>query len=222
MYYTGQKFHRSSPIPQGEMGGRKRSKAMNWNRVWPTVKYILALILASGFFLSMSMYWAHVAHSQTLKFDQWRTLIFFGLLLGGIFSFFLAERYRRFVDWLPQEPDRRPIVRVWTHNGITRVCAEADWQICQSRRERELIAYGEARPIRPHPHILIVFWDSEQDFPVPTGNMFSYQNLVSGCRVERTEMYVPKIDEDFSRLGCWPLPFDSAWRMVYGKPPAKD
>jgi hypothetical protein len=127
------------------------------------------------------------------------------------------------------EENKRPIIRIWTLNDLTGVCAEEDWGLDRLASERWLVGYPNLtlfrRPIVP----LTAFFSDEQpivnslgDFC--TGSMADYENLIKGCRKERTEMFIPVGFESgrIRECGFRPVTLKAAYRLVHGpdaKPP---
>lgn len=130
---------------------------------------------------------------------------------GGILCFMSAYRILdSLLEKKPKADNVRPVVRVWTHNGFTRVVPDLDWRLWHENYERN-VAVGLSRlGLRPDPEHRITFCD-KPEFNWVTGDMNDYRLLVSGCRVERVEMYV---HNSHSRGNVFNL--KTAWKMIYG------
>jgi len=103
----------------------------------------------------------------------------------------------------------RPVVHIWTHNGITRVMPHTDWKLWHQEKERGELAGLTGGILRPDSKILIQFSDSTT-YPESwlTGRMNQYRKLIRDCRVEKAEM---QICPGYPALG-----FKTAWKMVHG------
>lgn len=139
--------------------------------------------------------------------------VIFFLILAALF-FALAEYFRKSVKWLPQTPDQRPIVRVWTHNGTTRVVPELDWRLWWKLYERDVSFGIKGKGLRPNPALVILFTDLQTDFK--TGDMNDCEAFLAGCHVEKSELFVTKYNSLSENL-------ETSWKLVHGpnaKPPA--
>ncbi|MFA6405846.1 MAG: hypothetical protein WCW46_03850 [Candidatus Paceibacterota bacterium] len=164
--------------------------------------------LAFGFFISGIKYWKYVAYNRTMEFGWLQMLIIFVFLLGGIHCFFVAERYyHKFVNWVDPDTDRRPIVRVWTHNEFTRVAPELDWKLWHQLYERNLAVGLAFENTKPDPKLVILFSDLPTDRK--TGDMKDCNSLLSRCKVEESQMVVARYDNQS-------VDFSIAWKIIHG------
>jgi hypothetical protein len=191
-------------------------------------------------FLATAFLWpglAFLAGWQAMASNWWSMAL---ALIGAIVAIILKERWRRDVTW-PNKP--RPIVRVWTHNEVTGVCAEADYQHRWDFLEREMTAYPDRSELAEAKGVLRSSNTGRTIVPLTafftdcaargesignfwTGNMSDCKALLHGCRVERTELLIPL---GFGPIGARetgfvPLTLAAAYRLIHGPdavPPAK-
>jgi len=143
-------------------------------------------------------------------------VIFFGLALLALCAIGVFSHEIR------QSP--RPIVRVWTHNGMTRVIPEVDYQLWrQMARRRELVESGVRIPPapKPDPEVIILFSDRTDVINIPrlTGTMADCKDLLVGCEVDKSEMWIGLWAFGYHYVATLP----EAYRLVHGpdaKPPA--
>ena len=113
----------------------------------------------------------------------------------------------------------RPVIHVWTHNGNTGVCAEADYAIACRAMDRIVIA-GNAKWMIPIPRpILMAYFSDRSDAPEElgdflTGSMTDYRNLINHCLIRTSKMLVPESPERSHGL---PIDFTTLCRLVFGR-----
>lgn len=202
-----------------------------------TVRYFMALLLCgvsllcSGWFLHLVINSDDI--SSQVRVNRVLAFIFF-LVLSGLL-FYLAEYFRKSVKWLPQEPDQRPVVRVWTHNGVTAVCTEEDYQLWWAQNERyRRVTETMFPPIshileKPAPTFTMFFsdrtlvpdsWKQEGKSVNPddwrTGDNSELSKLIMECRAEKTELFVPQSSYQWLHCETKPISLMTAWKLVHG------
>ncbi|OHB15954.1 MAG: hypothetical protein A2431_03690 [Candidatus Zambryskibacteria bacterium RIFOXYC1_FULL_39_10] len=210
------------------MGGKKRSGVMN------TIRFIVAWILCVASVLIAGWFIGRMSSPATgeIQFHRFLTVAFFFILAAAFFA--LAEYFRKSVKWLPQTPDRRPIVRVWTHNDVTAVDTEEDYQHWwQEHQIYESLSGLIAMPVphatnRPAPRFTMFFshksltpegWDHQLWSPDDwrTGDDRDLARLLAGCRAERAELFVPNNSFQWRQGFTTPVSLKAAWKLVHNK-----
>lgn len=138
------------------------------------------------------------------------SFLFILCLCGVSCTVFVWLRYiGRFVSSDNEDKDTKSVVRVWTHNGATRVIPENLWQIQSQLHRLECLAGIAPRDQRLDPNISIVFSNDPAKADWVTGDMQECSKLLAGCVVEKTDMYVPV----YRRHAVTPT---GAWKLVHG------
>lgn len=194
---------------------------------------ILCLFCAGGFFIMA----CKIPLPDRMWGGHWILFIFF--LAFGFALLFLAKYFRKLVERLPQ----RPIVRVWTHNSVTAVATEEDYQLWWKEHERyESLRGLMAMPVphalnRPAPKFTMFFsnkslkpigsdWSNVLWSPDDwrTGNNDELAKLLNGCRIEKAELFVPQNTGNWVQAFTTPVSLEVAWELIHGPnatPPTK-
>lgn len=113
----------------------------------------------------------------------------------------------------------RPVIHAWTHNGVTGVCADVDYQIADQERDRMLFvgANPKSPDLLARPRLMAYFTDNPRVIKdlghFHTGSMADYEKLAEQCRVQKSEMFI----HYFPRWGVdLPLNLSRLYRLVYG------
>jgi len=109
----------------------------------------------------------------------------------------------------------RPIVYVWTHDRITRVMPQIDFELWHQLRERKRLAEILDEDEKwPDSDILILFEDGPISTPWPvTGTTNQFVEFTRGCDVREAKLHV---------YHGMALPLPTAWKLIHGadsKPP---
>jgi hypothetical protein len=116
--------------------------------------------------------------------------------------------------------NRHPIIRSWTRDNVTAICAEADYQLWYQKHERDLIIEATYQK-RPNPRFTGFFTDDRDKAKALnvfySGSMEDCAKILSGCRIDRTELHIPSSREEAH--GFFPITPKESWRLIYGTDP---
>jgi hypothetical protein len=126
-----------------------------------------------------------------------------GYFIGGFFVSMIVFLLGS-VLFYKQEKKIKPRVHVWTHNHMTMVVAEPDFEAAILFTQRNNLAWKDDSTML-YPSIYCLFSD-KKDHPI-IYSMTQYNQLIAGCTVVSSKMSVPS--KPAYRL-------DEMYRLVYG------
>jgi len=177
-------------------------------------------------------------YASWAKYNPDKNPIFTGFIIVlctlSLSCFLLGIRWRE--DGLPQRIKPKPVVRTWTHNGYTMLCAEKDYQLWWQMKERFELADGHPMNYshessflqgKPAPKFTAFFTDAgpnQQDAKGGwlsgfwAGSISDYKKIIEGCRVEKSELLSPYglTPQALLNAGFRFVKFDGMYRLIHG------
>lgn len=131
---------------------------------------------------------------------------FFLILSVALFA--LAEYFRKSVKWLPQAPDRRPVVCMWEHDGDITITSEAVYRLSLGFREQLLVVFHWVNKDKYRVMPLIFAYRSNKRCD-PGLKPEELQAILDSCMVQKVEM------QSVPERG-WQIGFGQMWRLLHG------
>lgn len=192
-----------------------------FNKLSYGARYAIWLEGTVGLAAGVGMLAFELTRHHVLIPSSWSPDLLDATTFGGLFALAVVIASGFFADRIVGEPPApRPIIHVWTRNGVTAVCADTDYQIAAAEWERLTEAFWTI-PC-PQPRLVAYFTDDEVLKGVlglyGTGTMADYENIAKECSVRKSEIFIwksPKFESVHSR--SFPLDLSTLKELIFGK-----